>query len=228
MIIGNGMIASKFSHYKYNKRVIIFASGVSNSTETEINKFNREKELLIDTLHKYKNKFFIYFSSCSIENNELKDTPYHIHKRAMELQIKQLSNNYLIIRLPNVIGNFGNNNTIINFFFNNIKNNNDFVVWKNATRNIIDIEDVYSITSYIIDKKIFINQTLNIAYDSNINVMDIISAIEMVLNKKASYQIQDKGFDIKINNEKIKYIMQKLSIKQPNIIELIKKYKGNS
>ena len=45
MIVGNGLIASSFIKHD-NDDVIIFASGVSNSLETNQDKFDREIDLL--------------------------------------------------------------------------------------------------------------------------------------------------------------------------------------
>ncbi len=226
MLIGNGMIATIFKEYLQRSTVVVFASGVANSNETSQVKFLKEKNILEDILKKYKDKQFIYFSSCSIDDIELQKTPYHMHKKEMELLIKKYSTNYLIFRLPNVIGNLGNQNTIINFFINQIKNRQLFNVWKYATRNIVDIEHMYQIVSYIINNNLYINRTINIAYDNNNNILDIIYAIESLLNIKAEYNVENKGTNMIIDNSLIQPVMFKLGIVQPNITELINKYKG--
>ena len=225
MIIGKGMIANAFNLYKHRDDVVVFASGVSDSNESDELKFLREKELLKSYLREYNNKQFIYFSSCSLEDEELQNTPYHIHKQVIETLIKEMSTNYLIFRLPNIIGHFGNENTLVNFLMNKIKSNEELIIWKNATRNIVDIEDLYKIVSYIIDKKHFTNSVINIAYNTNVKIIDLVNIIEIILNKKAIYKIADKGFDMRINNDMIKPIMNQLLIKQPSIKTLINKYK---
>ncbi len=50
MVIGNGMIANRFFNYKNDEGKIIFASGVSNSKDTEAVNFQREFELLDKTI----------------------------------------------------------------------------------------------------------------------------------------------------------------------------------
>lgn len=225
MIIGDGMLASMFIDYKNNNNIIIFASGVSNSSETREKEFLREKTLVENTLKNYRDKLFIYFSSCSLDDPQLSNTPYHIHKRNMEQLIKEISNYYIIFRVPNIIGRGGNKNTIINFLFNKIKQEEVFDLWINATRNIVDIEDLYKIVSYIINNRVFKNIILNIAYEYNYKVEDIVHAIENILNKKAKYNIINKGADLKIDIQKTLPILNELKIVQPTIETLIKKYK---
>jgi len=84
MIVGNGMIATKFKRYEDQDDVLIFASGVSNSSETKDISFLRELEMVKSCLDNFSDKRFIYFSSCSLEDIELKNTPYHLHKKILK------------------------------------------------------------------------------------------------------------------------------------------------
>ena len=49
MVIGKGLLGTSFllSSENDNDSRVIFASGVSNSKETDIKQFNREKELIL-------------------------------------------------------------------------------------------------------------------------------------------------------------------------------------
>ena len=114
MVIGNGLIANAFNQYKNNDDVIIFASGVSNSSNNKIEEFEREINLLNEYL--ISDKKLIYFSTCSITDNS-KKSDYINHKIFMENFIKSNHNNYIIFRLPIVVGKCNNKNT----FFNNIR-----------------------------------------------------------------------------------------------------------
>ncbi len=225
MVIGNGMIANMFKKYASVNNVVIFASGVSDSSEVKDIVFLREKSLIKSTINQHKDKQFIYFSSCSLEDEELKYTPYHMHKKKIELSIQRNSPNYIIFRLPNVIGFGGNEANIINFLINKIKNNNEFAIHKNATRNIVDIEHFYQIASYIIDNKSYRNRIINIAYDSNTSIIDLVFSIEKMLNIKSIFSTESKGSDLKIDNLEIRHIMEMLNIKQPDILTLLRKYK---
>ena len=55
MIIGSGLLASEFSDLEENNSIVIFASGVSNSLETNNAKFNREEQLITNTININKN-----------------------------------------------------------------------------------------------------------------------------------------------------------------------------
>ncbi len=62
MIIGNGLIANLFKNNDEEK-VIFFASGVSNSLETDKSAFLREENLIRKTLEENPENAFIYFST---------------------------------------------------------------------------------------------------------------------------------------------------------------------
>ena len=56
MVVGNGLIASQFYNYHLNKDVLIFASGVSNSSNKLQSEFDREVELLQESFKKHPEK----------------------------------------------------------------------------------------------------------------------------------------------------------------------------
>lgn len=104
MIIGNGDIASVIP----DDRKLWFASGVSNSLETDEKEYQRELELL---LSQNKTQHIIYFSSLAVFYS---DTRYTRHKRDMEAMIKVNFPRYTIIRLGNIT--WGDNpHTLINY-----------------------------------------------------------------------------------------------------------------
>lgn len=213
MIIGEGMIAKSFEQYDSND-FLIFASGVSNSKTTNIEEFEREKDLLVESITKYENQVFVYFSSCSITNNILGNDLYHQHKINMENIIKCNVNNYLIFRLSNVVGNFSiNSKTLVPFFIEKILYNKSFNVWSGSVRNIIGIQDVVSIVIYILKNKLYMNETLYIANKRNIRIINLINKLELVLNKKANYKmIKTVDENFTVNLEKIEPIIKALGI----------------
>lgn len=106
MIIGNGDIASAI---KDREDLIFFASGVSNSKETRLSEFNREQNLLFETLDKYPDGHIVYFSTLAIFYS---DNPYVKHKKKMEVLVRGFKK-YTIIRLGNIT--WGTNpHTLIN------------------------------------------------------------------------------------------------------------------
>lgn len=66
-----------------------FASGVSNSQNQNHSLFQRETDLLVETLRNNKEKLFIYFSTCSIYDPTLVNSEYVKHKLKIENLIEQ-------------------------------------------------------------------------------------------------------------------------------------------
>lgn len=226
MVVGNGMIANEFKSYQERDNIIIFASGVSNSKDPSIKSLNREKMLLLKTNNNYSNKHFVYFSTCSILDESLKDSLYVKHKLEME-EIVSKFKKYTIFRLPQVVG-ATNNNTIINFFYNKILNNKKFELWIDSKRNLIDVTDVYKIADYLLNNNLYSNKIISLATPYNIKVFDIVEIMENLMNKKANYNITQKGSWYEINIDEIlkyKYIYDILDKYNYNHISyIIKKY----
>ena len=82
MIVGNGDIASVLHEVDCND-ILLFASGVSNSSCTDEKEFERERMLL---LSQPRNKHLVYFSSLSIYYSTSR---YAAHKYEMECLIRQ-------------------------------------------------------------------------------------------------------------------------------------------
>ena len=61
MIVGNGLIANLFREND-RENVVFFASGVSNSLETDKSAFLREENLIRKTIKENPNKIFIYLT----------------------------------------------------------------------------------------------------------------------------------------------------------------------
>ena len=76
MVVGNGMMANDFAMRKNDEKHIIFASGVSNSTETSQEAFLREERLLHHIIEAYPDKIIVYFSTCGIYDSTLHNSPY--------------------------------------------------------------------------------------------------------------------------------------------------------
>ena len=80
MVIGNGMLAKAFGAFKDNPEVVIFASGVSNSKETNNDSFKREEKLLNKVISENNNSIIVYFSTCSVYDDSVNETNYVLHK----------------------------------------------------------------------------------------------------------------------------------------------------
>jgi len=189
-VIGNGQIAKAFKQ-ELMRNVTIFASGVSDSTCTNIASFQREEKLLKESLKKSRESKFVYFSSCALSAKEgYVRTPYYDHKYKMEKIISDFTNNAYIFRIPQLFGAFVSHKTIINYFCESIINEKNFKVYDDAYRYLIHLEDV----------KILVLAYLNfsqpvcvdLANPYRYKVIDIVRDLESVLGKIASYHLVHK------------------------------------
>jgi nucleoside-diphosphate-sugar epimerase len=226
MVIGNGLVANAFKMYKNDEDYLVFASGVSNSANKDPQQFEREKLLLERALKDNSSKMFIYFSTCSLYDSSLKGLPYVNHKLNMEALIQKEHNNYRIFRISNLAGKTNNPNTMLNFFFQHIASGTFFNVWKNATRNIIDIDDAVLLCDYIINHGLFKNDTVNIANPHNYNVQLIVKTMEKVIGKKGNYGIIDKSSIPEIDTTDITPLIETLNINFDDgyLLRTLKKY----
>ncbi len=226
MVIGNGMIANRFINYKNDEGKIIFASGVSNSKDIVEQNFLREFKLLDKTIKDNPGKTLVYFSTCSVEDEDLQNAPYVIHKKAIEKFIEQNLKSYYLFRISNLAGVSNNPYTLLNYFIFNILQNNILTIWKNAYRNIIGIDDMFSIADNILQEKKLLNTTINIANPENYSVPFIVSSIEEHLHKKAICNEIKKGENYHIDISVIEPTIEKLNIpfNDDYLVSLLKKY----
>lgn len=194
-IVGKGMLAKAFEKSLSNE-CIFFCSGVSNSQETDITQFNREEFLLNKYLSNRK-KIFVYFSSVLASKP---NTPYLLHKKRMEDIISKKSKNFIILRLPQVVGE-SLNNTLLPGLIKSILRNEVINVYSNAMRNLIDVEDVVRIFDLLYKHKIK-NMTVDICakYDIqpiilvNLIANELFKSVNLVEINKESLQICDFTF----------------------------------
>ncbi|HEY9082341.1 MAG TPA: hypothetical protein VIN73_03340 [Vicingaceae bacterium] len=227
MLIGKGLIASAFKHYSANSNVILFASGVSNSREIEVVKYKREFELLKN--YSSSTSKLIYFSTCSVFDESLKQSAYIQHKLKIEKYISENFSSFIIFRLPIVVGNSSNPHTLTNFLFNTIKTNQHFLLFANAYRYLIDVDDLSVLLSGIIDSSEYDNKILNICFDNKISILEMVSIFEKIIKKKALYEIKKEGSVYTPNNfEFINYLKKiNFEIKTNYNEDIIAKYYSN-
>ena len=224
MIIGNGLIASAFKEtFSKSADILIFASGVSNSQESNPENFYREKKLLLETIQ--EEKLFIYFSTCSLNDESVKNSPYGLHKQSMESIVK-LCDRFIIFRLPQVVGQSKNQSTLTNYLYKVISNNMRFSLWQYAYRNLIDIDDVTSIANELIRNPLNYGSTINIANRLMISMPNLVEIFEIVLKKKAKYDPINISSNFKVDTELSDNIAVKLGINFDNqyIQRIITKY----
>ena len=193
-------MASQFKNSSWLDNEIIFASGVSNSRETKPSEFNREIEL-IESFFETKS-VFIYFSTCSIFDPSLSNSSYIQHKLYIEKIIEEKFDNYLILRLPCLIGLTNNPHTFFNYFFHSISESLPVNIEKNSSRYFLDVEDIEPIVKCLVKKRHF-NRTINVAFDNRISVIDAIRIMEKYMKKTAVSHVIEKGAYYTIPNKEV-------------------------
>ena len=194
-VIGSGLLARAFllAPLETYRNACIYAAGVSNSSCTNVDEFERERRRLTQALLEGEQADpFIYFGTCSVVDPETKDTPYVQHKLAMEM-LASAHPRHLICRLPQVAGNTSNPHTLLRFLYTRIARSEAFTVWRGARRNIIDVDDVVSIVQQLIADLSMRGVTLNVANACNYPITDIIHAMEGALGKLSVYNIVNRG-----------------------------------
>lgn len=208
MIIGNGFLAKNLK--KIDKSdLLFFASGVSNSLILHNDPgLIRENSLLNE--YKHTDKKLIYFGTSSIYDESRKDTAYVMHKKNIEEYIKKNFKNYLILRLPLVIGKSKNKHTLINYISNSILDGESMQVQTGATRYLIDIDDLVEICNFVTKKTH--NRIININSSEKISVLDIVKLLEKALDIKANFKNISGGSDYDVENQEFLNICKELKL----------------
>jgi nucleoside-diphosphate-sugar epimerase len=226
MVIGSGLLGKAFDAFREKEDILIFCSGVSNSTCQSETEFARESDLLSRSLLDYNNCRFVYFSTCSVYDPTLEHQAYVKHKLLMESKIRNHHNDYLIFRLSNLVGRTDNPHTIINFFYKAIDTGIPFTLWQNAERNLIDVNDVLRVCQHILSQPKFTHRTINIANPTSYPVTEIVNAIEKHLGKTGNYTLQQKGaaFQIPLDDCLPIYDSLQLSFEKGYLTRLLQTY----
>lgn len=227
LVVGNGLLASKFRSCNLPEDIIVIASGVSDSSEFRQSKFDREKELVLN--HAEQGRVLIYFSSCSVELPEKMWTPYIRHKNSMESLI--INNKLgLVYRLPNVVGFGGNDKTMFNFLCSSIRNQKEIIVRKNAKRSLIDVDDVVKLVKYLVtlsmSKKELTYDIVRVVLPVQYSVIEIIKTIENHYGKKAITSEGEADFLDVSKSLIVENCIKNKVIKFDNsyLLKLVKKY----
>lgn len=199
MIIGSGILANAVKLYD-KEDVVFFASGVSNSLEKNPAEFEREISLLKSVISQHPDKKLIYFSTCSIYDSSKTDSPYVMHKLAIEKIIAEQCSSFIIFRVGNAVGRGGNPNTLINFLKNSILSENKLTIHSNARRILIGTDDIAAFVGKNIPN--LNNEIVNLAYPYQYSLPEILSQLENHLAKKADYETVNEGsfYNIEFNS----------------------------
>jgi nucleoside-diphosphate-sugar epimerase len=177
MIIGKGLLAQSLTETKHNS-VTLFCSGVSDSLEKNPAAFERERILL---MQQNKDKTLYYFSTISIFNPAHKNSLYVKHKIAMEELIRTDFKNFLIIRLPNVIGFGGNKSNLFPFLYDAIQFENEIKIHTSAYRYLFAAHDLSGVVQLFIDQAL--EGEINVCYPSPPTALEIYQFLCSLKNK---------------------------------------------
>lgn len=190
MIVGSGLVARAFAQrYAEDDSTVIFASGVSNSNETDPTAFARERHMLSGHLAHGKRRL-VYFGSCNVVNVK-EHSAYFQHKREMESLVIG-SGHGTVLRLPQVVGRTLNPNTLTNFLRDCILQERQLTLWTGAQRNLIDIDDVAAIAAHLLDGG-SPPPVVAIASPWSLPMPRIVDLFEQVLGRRAHRALVDRG-----------------------------------
>lgn len=229
MVIGNGVIANRFIDYSLQSKYLIFAGSVNSSAIKDENIILEEEASLRNALSNHPDITFVYFSTCSALDRDLAHTPYVQHKIRMENLIQELSKNFMILRLPQLLGLSDAKSSLVNYLFDAISTQKHFELWKDSQKNIIDIDDVHEIVGEILRRKICHNKIINIASTRQISVLELVRNIENFVGCSAKYALVKKGTAYNIDVSDINLIISELNINFDDnyISKSLKKYFGH-
>lgn len=229
-IIGSGLIGTSFKENSIldsRYSVIIFASGVSNSLEIDPKPFLREKELLESVLNNKKStERFVYFSTLSVYDTTKQDASYVKHKLQLERIIKQECQNYLIIRVPNIIGKGGNPATLINYLITSILNKTEIKVFKNAYRNFIDVEDLVKLVEHFVVSNT-LNTTIDLLHPISYSMPEVMNCIEKHVNATSNLVYLHEGYDYFPKYTSLVYSafeISQINIRKDYLRQILEKY----
>lgn len=206
MVVGSGLIANKF---KGIENALVFASGISNSSENDPREFEREKELLTSVVQFKTKAPIIYFSSISVLTQV---TPYTAHKREMESFVRGFGIDYFIFRLPQLVGNGGSPKNLINFMVEKIKAGEQIQIY-NTRRSLLDVDDARQIVEYVI-QNFTPNKTLNVGGVQPLSILEIVDILQSLLKVNTTIIKNDDNIPDQyvINSEEVEEAIRVIGI----------------
>jgi nucleoside-diphosphate-sugar epimerase len=184
--------------------VVFLAAGVSNSLCRDQSEYDRERKLLCQTIKdcsKSGDKL-VYFSSAGAVyggNDDFKkeDSPLHPstvygrNKKLNESLIQNSGTDYLILRLPNLVGPSQNRHQLVPSLSLQALSG-QAVLYEHAERDLLDVEDAVNIICRLL-KCVENKELINIATGVSVSVSEIFAKIQKVLGTDAKIKIVPLG-----------------------------------
>jgi nucleoside-diphosphate-sugar epimerase len=211
MIVGSGMMARAFAAWRGDRDVVVFASGVSNSLETDPAAFAREKALLTETRAKHPEALLLYFGTCSVDDPDRRETPYVLHKLEIELLLEQAGAPWMVLRLPLAIGPGHRGRALAQFLYDRVSRGEAFEVLQRATRYPIDVADVVRIARRFVADRAQWNRRINVALRAY-PVIEFVRVMEAIVGKRARYHLVPKGRHYAVHCPELAAIARELNL----------------
>ena len=231
MLLGEGLLARAFAPvFQGNERVVVFASGVSDSQCTIAEEFDREVHLLQASISKYAHAdAFLYFSTCSIFDPCSSGSPYVVHKLRMEDLVAR-HRAHLVLRLPVVVGSGGNRKSLVRFLAERIVAEEPFEVWKNAGRYLIDIDDVVRICVDLVNTEMARNERINVAGPSDVLLPELVELLARIVGKRPICTYVARGARFSLDTHRISESVSRLNVPfDAGYVErVLRKYYGSA
>ncbi|GAB4307718.1 MAG: NAD-dependent epimerase/dehydratase family protein [Phototrophicales bacterium] len=218
-IIGRGLIANALFPYSDQlEDVVIFASGVADSTTTDSHEFEREYHLLYETITAClkSQKRIVYFSSGgtvygNYEGIRSENTPllpqtcYGRHKVLCEAIVRQSTLPYLIVRLPNLVGSMQNKTQLIPSLIHQARQGK-VTLFQLATRDLVDVEDFAQIVVELLHN-LSTSETIVLASGYSISIELIFDTIQEILNIPTQVELLPKGDNQQFSIDKLRSLI---------------------
>lgn len=121
----------------------------------------------------------------------------------METLIKGHGCDYLIFRLPQVVGATANRHTLTNFIRDRLVSGERFTVWANASRTIVDVHDVRILSDHFIADPSIRNRIIDIYPPISMSALELVRTMERVLDLKGDYEIANVGSSLNLDAPEI-------------------------
>lgn len=214
MILGSGLLARAFESLRGDDRVLVFASGVSNSSTATEADHARERNLLLQQVGTTAR--LVYFSTCSLFDPTLADSGYILHKLRMEELIRDRFKEHTILRLPNVVGHSTNPHTLCNHIRDSILSGRTINVQVSACRYLMGVDMVTAACTPLLLSERSRDRSINVCFDHPVPVPELVSAMERVLHKKAVIKEVDSGSCYEVDHVEFKrYWLAHLNLPWP-------------
>jgi nucleoside-diphosphate-sugar epimerase len=219
VIVGKGFISQSFMHLRdKHPDVLLFGAGVSNSLSENTSEFRREADLLYSAIRYCQSHSLrlVYFSSAGMvygnyEQEVREDGPvfprssYGRHKLAMESVIRLAGVRHIILRLSNPVGPIQQRHQLVPALHEQVLRG--FVeVWSGAHRDLIDIDDVITLTDALLQTDVQ-SDVFNMASGYSVAVEEIVDYMEQRLGVFVLRNYVDRGDAYLVRIDKLRSIL---------------------